>query len=214
MIAVEQEEEDDGERETVAVGIRQRTRHHFRSHVAGLACNAEVGAVENDIVVVADKDIARIGVDKEVTIVKVLVAQSLAMQRLEGIADMDGCAEEGLHRGEALFGEQKAGKLHIVLRAERHDIAEAAVLHLGEVLGPEKGGRRRTDTDIGLVVMVEIGIGGISRMRVPLERHLLAIEIHGVDRTLSSLSEKLEDTGGLAVGEGDNAFRGEHSLVF
>ena len=62
--------------------------------------------------------------------------------------------------------------------------------------------------------MVEIGIGGISRMRVPLESHLLAIEIHGVDRTLSSLSEKLEDTGGLAVGEGDNAFRGEHSLVF
>ena len=119
---------------------------------------------------------------------------------------MDGCAEEGLHGGEALFGEQKAGELNIVLGAERHDIAETTVLHLGEVLGPEKGGRRRTDTDIGLKVVVEIGIGGIGRVRVPLECHLLAIEIHGIDRTLSSLSEKLEDAGGLTVGEGDSAF--------
>ena len=156
--------------------------------------------MEDDIVVVADKDIAYIGVDEEVAIVEVLVAQSLAMQCLEGIADMDGCAEEGLHGGEALFGEEKAGELDIVLGAERHDIAEAAVLHLGEVLGPEEGRRRRTDTNIGLEVVVEIGIGGIGGVRVPLECHLLAIEIHGIDRTLSSLSEKLEDAGGLAVG--------------
>ena len=163
--------------------------------------------MEDDIIVVADKDIARIGVDEEVAVVEVLVAQSLAMQCLEGIADMDGCAEEGLHGGEALFGEQKAGELDIVLGAERHDIAETAVLHLGEVLGPEKGRGWRTDTDIGLEVVVEIGIGGIGGVRVPLECHLLAIEIHGVNRTLSSLSKELEDTGGLTVGEGDNAFR-------
>ena len=161
--------------------------------------------MEDDIVVVADKDIARIGVNEEVAIVEVLVAQSLAMQCFEGIADMDGCAEEGLHGGEALFGEQKAGELDIVLGTKRHDIAETAVLHLGEVLGPEEGGRRRTDTDICLEVVVEIGIGGISRMRVPLECHLLAIEIHGVNCTLSSLSEELEDAGGLTVGEGDAA---------
>ena len=128
------------------------------------------------------------------------------MQRLKGIADMDSCAEEGLHGGETLFGEQNARELHIVLGAERHDIAEAAVLHLGEVLGPEKGRGWRTDTDIGLEVVVEIGIGGISRVGVPLECHLLATEVHGVNRTLSSLSKELEDTGGLTVGEGDNAF--------
>ena len=124
---------------------------------------------------------------------------------------MDGCAEEGLHRDEALFGKQKAGELDIVLGAERHDIAEAAVLHLGEVLGPEKGRRRRTDTDIGLEVVVEIGIGGIGWMGVPLECHLLAIEFHGVNRTLSSLSEELEDAGGLTVGESNLRLRGEHS---
>jgi hypothetical protein len=48
-------------------------------------------------------------------------------------------------------------------------------------------------------------------VRVPLECHLLAIEIHGVDRTLSSLSEELEDAGGLAVGESNLRLRGEHS---
>ena len=127
---------------------------------------------------------------------------------------MDGCAEEGLHGGEAFFGEQKAGELDIVLGAKRHDIAEAAVLHLGEVLGPEKGRRRRTDTNIGLEVVVEIGIGGIGWMGVPLECHLLAIEIHGVNRTLSSLSEELEDAGGLTIGESNLRLRGEHSLVF
>ena len=125
---------------------------------------------------------------KKIAIVEVLVAQSLAMQCLEGIADMDGCAEEGLHGGEALFGEEKAGELDIVLGAERHDIAETTVLHLGEVLRPEKGGRRRTDTDIGLEVVVEISIGGISWMRVPLECHFLTVEVHGIDRSLSSLS--------------------------
>ena len=124
---------------------------------------------------------------------------------------MDGCAEEGLHGGEALFGEQKAGELDIVLGAERHDIAEATVLHLGEVLGPEEGRRRRTDTNIGLEVVVEIGIGGIGWMGVPLECHLLSIEIYGVNRTLSSLSEELEDTGGLTVSESNLRLRGEHS---
>ena len=128
------------------------------------------------------------------------------MQCLEGIAYVNGSAEEGLHGSETLFGEQNARELHIVLGAERHDIAETAVLHLGEVLRPEKSRGWRTDTDIGLEVVVEIGIGGISRVGVPLERHLLAAEIHGVNRTLSSLSEELEDTGGLTVGEGDNAF--------
>ena len=116
---------------------------------------------------------------------------------------MDGCAEEGLHRSEAIFGEQKARELQIVFGAKRHDIAKAAVLHLGEVFGPEEGWRGRTDTDIGLEVVVEIGIGGIGRMRIPLECHLLAVEIHGVNRTLSSLSEELENAGGLSVGEGD-----------
>ena len=124
---------------------------------------------------------------------------------------MDGCAEKGLHGGEALFGEQKAGELDIVLGTKRHDIAETAVLHLGEVLGPEEGGRRRTDTNIGLEVVVEIGIGGIGWMGVPLESHLLAIEFHGVNRTLSSLSEELEDTGGLTVSESNLRLRGEHS---
>ena len=200
MVAVEQEEEDDSEREAIAVGVGQCVCHHLGSHIAGLACNAEVGTMEDDIIVVADKDFARIGVDEEVAIVEVLVAQSLAMQCLEGIADMDGYAEEGLHGTKALFGEQEAGELDVALGAERHDIAKTAVLHLGEVLGPEKGRGWRTDTDIGLEVVVEIGIGGISRVGVPLERHLLAAEIHGVNRTLSSLSEKLEDAGGLAVG--------------
>ena len=156
--------------------------------------------MEDDIVVVADKDIACLRVDEEVAVVEVLVTESLAMQRLKGIADLDSCAEEGLHGTETLFGEQEAGELNVALGAERHDIAEAAVLHLGEVLGPEEGRRRRTDTNIGLEVVVEIGIGGIGGVRVPLECHLLAIEIHGIDRTLSSLSEKLEDAGGLAVG--------------
>ena len=133
------------------------------------------------------------------------------MQCLEGIADLDGSAEEGLHGTETLFGEQEAGELDVALGAERHDIAEAAVLHLGEVLGPEEGGRRRTDTDIGLEVVVESGIGGIGRVRVPLECHRFAIEIQGVNRTLSSLSEELEDTGGLTVGEGDGGFGCEHN---
>ena len=79
MVAVEQEEEDDSEREAIALGIGQRTCHDLGRHVAGLACNAEVSTVEDDIVVVADKDIAYIGVDEEVAIVEVLVAQSLAM---------------------------------------------------------------------------------------------------------------------------------------
>ena len=61
--------------------------------------------------------------------------------------------------------------------------------------------------------MVEIGIGGISRVGVPLECHFFAFEVHGVNRTLSSLSEELEDTGGLTVGEGDGGVGFEHSLV-
>jgi hypothetical protein len=60
--------------------------------------------------------------------------------------------------------------------------------------------------------VVEIGIGGISRVGVPLECHLLAIDVHGVDCPLSSLSEELEDAGGLAVGEGDEGFGLKHGL--
>ena len=159
--------------------------------------------MEDDIVVVADQNVTRLRVEEEVAIVEVLVTESLAVQRLEGIADMDSCIEEGLHGTEALFGEQEAGELDVVLGAERHDIAKTAVLHLGEVLGPKEGGRRRTDTDIGLEVVVEIGIGSIGWMRVPLECHLLAVEVHGIDRSLSALSEELEDTGVLSVGESD-----------
>ena len=73
VIAVEQEEENDGKRETVAIGIGQSTSHDLGSHVTGLTCYAEVGTVEDDIVVVANKDVARLRVNEEVAIIKVLV---------------------------------------------------------------------------------------------------------------------------------------------
>ena len=69
VIAVEQEEKNDGKREAVAVGIGQCACHDLGSHIASLACNAEVSTMEDDIVVVADKDVARLRVNEKVAIV-------------------------------------------------------------------------------------------------------------------------------------------------
>ena len=168
MVVEKQQEQDDGQRETVGLRIGVRlAHHHFRSHVAAFAQDAGLGAGRSHIVVVANQHIAIGGIDEEIAVVQVLVAIARTVQATETVTDVDAGLYHRLHALELHLGQQEVAKLPIGGVTKFHQVAvtSLAVL-LRQEERPKESRRRASLVNVMFQIIVEFLFAGLM---IPLQ---------------------------------------------
>ena len=112
-----------------------------------------------------------------------------------GIASCCDICEACLHAASLGVPEEKACQLLKALGTKGHDIAEAAVYPVGELLRPEEvfGGSALLDVSLEIFVeflwVLHFVYGGLM---VPFQCHFLSAAFNSVDISLSASAEEFE----------------------
>lgn len=140
----ERHKKNDGKGEAVGVNVGHLsllcaridvTAHDLGRHVAHLAEYSKIFLVGGHVVVVANEQVARVGIKEEASVVQILVGVSFLVELLEGQAKLDAPPQKRGLVSAFVFTREVGHKGHVVLRSQVHHVAEA-VLGLHESARP------------------------------------------------------------------------------
>ena len=186
-----------GKRIIVRISVRHRCSfYHLRCHISSFAEDAHAGLVGCNVIVIADEHIARLGIDEEVAIVHILIAQATDMEFLEGCAYLKAGVQLGMHISKLRMSQDELAHILVLLWAQFHHIAHRAVHLLCDGKWPYEVRCGSPCMNIVQKIFVE----GLSRVLViPLQGHFLSRHLDKIDNALSALAQFLFNFGTRAI---------------
>ncbi len=198
MVHHEDVEKDDRERIEIGADVGPRFLAHDlgRHEARGAEDIAEAFTIDRDVVVVADGNLARLGIEENVAEGNIAVAEAERVEPQEAVGQLQrhGCegAEGGIDHAGHQLGHAAEARL-----AQRHQVTETGMaLADGDVERPEEAVVRRSLVDQALERDTLAAGGAVGE--IPLHGAILAVDDGVVDLALSTRADQVLDFATLA----------------
>ena len=108
MVQEKQHIQNNSQRKSVCVTIRPLLPHdNFWRHIAALSGNSEILTIGCHIIVIANQYIASFRVNKEVSVVQILIAVASIVKFTEAVCNAEGSIDKSLNIGKMDFRKQE-----------------------------------------------------------------------------------------------------------